>query len=126
VLGVAACSQDYGQGRVPVDLAAQVALARGADRILGVVLSRIEIPELVQGFGVLDGCEPWLDVPGLGWFLAGPDPSGHGQDVPERSNALGAGSNIWMDPAKDPRFAADAELEGERATLPDYLRACVR
>ena len=26
-------------------------------------------------------------------------------------------------PAQDPRFAAGAELEGERATLPDYLRA---
>jgi hypothetical protein len=28
-----------------------------------------------------------------------------------------------MDPAQDPRFAAGAELEGERATLLDYLRA---
>jgi uncharacterized damage-inducible protein DinB len=46
-----------------------------------------------------------------------------GEDVPERWNALGAGSNMWMDPAKDPRFAAGAELEGERATLLDYLRA---
>jgi hypothetical protein len=46
-----------------------------------------------------------------------------GGDVPERWNALGAGSNMWMDPAKDPRFAAGAELEGERATLLDYLRA---
>jgi hypothetical protein len=45
------------------------------------------------------------------------------QDVPERWNALGASSNMWMDPAKDPRFAAGAELEGERATLLDYLRA---
>src|SRR5271165_5872332 len=26
-------------------------------------------------------------------------------------------------PAQDPRFATDAELEGERATLLDYLRA---
>ena len=46
-----------------------------------------------------------------------------GEDAPERWNALGAGSNMWMDPAKDPRFAAGAELEGERATLLDYLRA---
>ena len=30
---------------------------------------------------------------------------------------------MWMDPAQDPRFAAGAELEGERATLLDYLRA---
>jgi uncharacterized damage-inducible protein DinB len=44
-------------------------------------------------------------------------------DVPERWNALGAGSNMWMNPAEDPRFAAGAELEGERATLLDYLRA---
>jgi uncharacterized damage-inducible protein DinB len=43
--------------------------------------------------------------------------------VPERWSALGAGSNMWMDPAKDPRFAEAAELEGERATLLDYLRA---
>jgi uncharacterized damage-inducible protein DinB len=46
-----------------------------------------------------------------------------GEDLPERWNALGAGSNLWMDPAQDPRFAAGAELEGERATLLDYLRA---
>ena len=43
--------------------------------------------------------------------------------LPERWNAAGAGSNVWMDMAQDPRFAADAELEGERATLLDYLRA---
>ncbi len=29
---------------------------------------------------------------------------------------------MWMDTAQDPRFAAGAELEGERATLLDYLR----
>ncbi|MGH3167606.1 MAG: DUF664 domain-containing protein, partial [Trebonia sp.] len=28
-----------------------------------------------------------------------------------------------MDPAQDPRFAGGTELEGERATLLDYLRA---
>jgi hypothetical protein len=27
---------------------------------------------------------------------------------------------MWMDPAQDPRFAAGAELAGERATLLDY------
>jgi uncharacterized damage-inducible protein DinB len=46
-----------------------------------------------------------------------------GDDVLERWNAVGAGSNMWMEVAKDPRFAAGAELEGERATLLDYLRA---
>ena len=44
-----------------------------------------------------------------------------GEAVPERWNA--AGSDMWMDTAQDPRFAAGAELEGERATLLDYLRA---
>jgi len=29
---------------------------------------------------------------------------------------------MWMDMAQDPRFTAGAELEGERATLLDYLR----
>ena len=42
--------------------------------------------------------------------------------VPERWNAVGAGSNLWMDPAVDPRFTAGTELEDERATLLDYLR----
>jgi uncharacterized damage-inducible protein DinB len=42
---------------------------------------------------------------------------------PERWSAVGAGSNLWMDEAQDPRFATGAELEGERATLLDYLRA---
>ncbi len=43
--------------------------------------------------------------------------------VPERWNAAGPKSDVWMDPAQDPRFAAGTELEGERATLLDYLRA---
>jgi uncharacterized damage-inducible protein DinB len=43
--------------------------------------------------------------------------------VPERWSAAGTGSDMWMDMAQDPRFAAGAELEGERATLLDYLRA---
>jgi uncharacterized damage-inducible protein DinB len=45
------------------------------------------------------------------------------ENVPERWNAVGTGSNLWMDPAQDPRYAAGQELEGERATLLDYLRA---
>ena len=46
-----------------------------------------------------------------------------GDVVPERWNAVGPKSDMWMDPAQDPRFTAGAELEGERATLLDYLRA---
>jgi uncharacterized damage-inducible protein DinB len=46
-----------------------------------------------------------------------------GDVVPERWNAVGPKSDMWMDPAQDPRFAAGAEVEGERATLLDYLRA---
>ena len=46
------------------------------------------------------------------------------ETVPERWNAAGPGSGMWMDAAQDPRFAAGTKLEGERATLLDYLRAC--
>jgi len=46
------------------------------------------------------------------------------ETVPERWNAAGPGSDMWMDAAQDPRFAAGTKLEGERATLLDYLRAC--
>ena len=46
-----------------------------------------------------------------------------GDAIPGRWNALGPKSNLWMDPAQDPRYAAGAELDGERATLLDYLRA---
>jgi uncharacterized damage-inducible protein DinB len=42
--------------------------------------------------------------------------------VPERWNAAGAGSDMWMDMALDPRFGTEPEPEGERATLLDYLR----
>ena len=42
-----------------------------------------------------------------------------GDAIPGRWNALGPKSNLWMDPAQDPRYAAGAELEGERATLLD-------
>jgi uncharacterized damage-inducible protein DinB len=45
------------------------------------------------------------------------------EDVPERWNALGAGSDVWMDEAEDPRYTPGLELEGERATVLDYLRA---
>ena len=46
------------------------------------------------------------------------------ETVPGRGNAAGPGSDMWMDAAQDPRFAAGTKLEGERATLLDYLRAC--
>ncbi len=45
-----------------------------------------------------------------------------GETVPERWNAVGAGSGMWMDTALDPRFTTGTALEGERATLLDYLR----
>lgn len=44
-------------------------------------------------------------------------------DTPERWNANGPGSNLWTDPARDPRFSSGAEPEGERATLVCYLRS---
>jgi uncharacterized damage-inducible protein DinB len=44
------------------------------------------------------------------------------ETLPERWNAVGAGSGMWMDMAGDPRFATGTEPEGERATLLDYLR----
>ncbi len=44
-------------------------------------------------------------------------------NVPERWNAVGAGSDMWMDMAQDPRFTTGTEPEGEQATLLDYLRA---
>jgi uncharacterized damage-inducible protein DinB len=44
------------------------------------------------------------------------------ETVPERWNAVGPGSDMWMDTAQDQRFAAGTKLEGERATLLDYLR----
>ena len=46
-----------------------------------------------------------------------------GETVPERWNAVGPDSGMWMDTALDPRFEAGAELADERATLLDYLRA---
>jgi uncharacterized damage-inducible protein DinB len=44
------------------------------------------------------------------------------ETVPDRWKADGAGWGMWMDMAVDPRFAAWAEPEGERATLLEYLR----
>jgi uncharacterized damage-inducible protein DinB len=48
----------------------------------------------------------------------------HGTDetAPARWNALGPGSNIWMNWDDDPRNTG-SEVEGERATLAEYLRA---
>jgi uncharacterized damage-inducible protein DinB len=43
--------------------------------------------------------------------------------VPERWNAVGPDSGDWVDAARDPRFAAGPALDGERATLLEYLRA---
>jgi uncharacterized damage-inducible protein DinB len=45
------------------------------------------------------------------------------ETAPERWNAVGAGSDMWMDVKVDPRFTAEPEPEGERGTLLDYLRA---
>jgi uncharacterized damage-inducible protein DinB len=42
------------------------------------------------------------------------------ETVPERWNAVGPSSNLWMDMAADPRFGP--EPVGERATLLDFLR----
>jgi uncharacterized damage-inducible protein DinB len=42
---------------------------------------------------------------------------------PERWNAVGADSDVWMDEAQDPRYAGNPQPEGERATLLEYLRA---
>ena len=46
-----------------------------------------------------------------------------GESVPDRWNAAGASSDMWMDTGLDPRFAAGTEPEGEKETLIDYLRA---
>jgi uncharacterized damage-inducible protein DinB len=45
------------------------------------------------------------------------------EQVPERWNAVAPDSNLWMEQSEDPRFPAGNDLEGERATLLDYLRA---
>lgn len=45
-------------------------------------------------------------------------------DVPDRWNAAPESPDMWMDPATDPRFATSStELDGELATLLDYLGA---
>ncbi len=46
-----------------------------------------------------------------------------GEVVPERWNALGPDSDVWMDEAQDPRYSSGAVVEGERATLLEYVRA---
>jgi uncharacterized damage-inducible protein DinB len=44
--------------------------------------------------------------------------------LPDRWNAVGPESNMWMEMAEDPRFAAaTAPPEGERQTLLEYLHA---
>jgi Protein of unknown function (DUF664) len=48
--------------------------------------------------------------------------SGERETVPQRWNAAGAGSNMWMDMALDPRFTEWKRPEGERATLLEFLR----
>jgi uncharacterized damage-inducible protein DinB len=45
------------------------------------------------------------------------------ETLPERWNAIGSNSNMWMDPAQDPRFIPGTETAGERSTLLEYLRA---
>ena len=42
--------------------------------------------------------------------------------VPERWSAAGTGADMWMDMTQDPRFAGATEVEGERATVLEYLR----
>jgi uncharacterized damage-inducible protein DinB len=43
------------------------------------------------------------------------------EPLPKRWHA-GPDSSMWMDMAQDPRFAGNPDVEGERATLLDYLR----
>ena len=48
--------------------------------------------------------------------------AGERETVPERWNAVGAGSNMWMDMSLDPRFTGWVQPEDERATLLVFLR----
>jgi uncharacterized damage-inducible protein DinB len=43
-------------------------------------------------------------------------------DIPTRWAAATAQPDMWVDPADDPRDAADAELTDEKSTLTEYLR----
>jgi uncharacterized damage-inducible protein DinB len=45
------------------------------------------------------------------------------ESVPARWNALAPDSNMWMNQDDDPRYTTGTELDGERATLVEYLRA---
>jgi uncharacterized damage-inducible protein DinB len=47
--------------------------------------------------------------------------TGDRETLPERWNAVGAGSNMWMDTALDPRFTGWVKPEDERATLLAFL-----
>jgi uncharacterized damage-inducible protein DinB len=44
-------------------------------------------------------------------------------DVPERWNAVPAMPDMWVDPEQDARFPSGSDLDGERATLLEYLSA---
>ena len=48
--------------------------------------------------------------------------AGERETVPERWNAVGADSNMWMDMSLDPRFTGWVQPEDERATLLVFLR----
>jgi uncharacterized damage-inducible protein DinB len=48
--------------------------------------------------------------------------AGERETAPERWNAVGAGSNMWMDMSLDPRFTDWQRPEGEQATLVEFLR----
>jgi uncharacterized damage-inducible protein DinB len=57
------------------------------------------------------------------WQVDGVTDDSTDGSVLQRWSAAGAGSDMWMDPAQDPRLASIGQLEGERATLVDYLRS---
>jgi uncharacterized damage-inducible protein DinB len=44
------------------------------------------------------------------------------EKLPERWNALGADSSMWMDVKEDPRFTEGTDVDGERDTMLGYLR----
>ncbi len=48
--------------------------------------------------------------------------AGERETAPERWNAVGAGSNLWMDMSLDPRFTDWKRPESDRATLVEFLR----
>jgi uncharacterized damage-inducible protein DinB len=52
--------------------------------------------------------------------MADPDTD---ESVPARWNAQGPDSDMWMNEDDDPRYTTGTELDGERVTLVEYLRA---